>query len=110
MGEDRSSGEGKLECAESALAAGVKTPRCVLLEKVGHWDDNIRVPWDKATVEIPKTEEGLDIMDIAGLWPVQDYFLSMRIPDMEQWKPKNSTESCPHSHFSGFTNRPCFCK
>jgi hypothetical protein len=73
MGEDRSSSEGKLERVESTLAVGVKTPRCVLSEKVGHWDNNIRVPQDKVTVEIHKTEEGLDIADIAGLQPVQDY-------------------------------------
>jgi hypothetical protein len=73
MGEDRSGGEGKLEHVESALAVGVKTPRCILLKKAGHWDNDIGVPWDKATVEIRKTEEGLDIADIAGLRPVQDY-------------------------------------
>jgi hypothetical protein len=71
MREDRGGGEGEL--VESALAVGVETPWCVLSEKVGHWDNNIRVPWDKATVEIHKTEEGLDIADIAGFRPVQNY-------------------------------------
>jgi hypothetical protein len=73
MGEDRGGGEGELERVESALAVGVETPWCVLSEKAGHWDDDIGVPRDKATVEICKTEERLDIADIAGLQPVQNY-------------------------------------
>ena len=59
-----------LSMLKSALAVGVKTPQGILPEKASHWDDDIRVLQNKMTIEICKTEEGLNIADISGLRPV----------------------------------------
>ena len=72
MGKDRCSGECKLEHFESTPAEGVKTPWGILLQEVGHWDDDIGVPRNKMMMEIRKSEEGLNIADISGLWPIED--------------------------------------
>ena len=70
MGKDGSSGEHKFEHVKSALAVGVETPWGILPEKVSHWDDDIKVLQNKMTIEICKPEEGLNIANVSGLWPV----------------------------------------
>ena len=72
MGKDGCGGECKLERVENTLAEGVKTPWGILLEEAGHWDDNIGVPRNKMMIEIHESEEGLNIVDVLGLWPVKD--------------------------------------
>ena len=72
MGKDRSGGECKFEHVEGALAVGVKTPWGILPEKAGHWDDDIEVLQNKMMIEICESEEGLNITDVSGLWPVED--------------------------------------
>ena len=72
MGKDGSGGEHKFEHVEGTLAVGVETPWGILLEKAGHQDDDIGVPRNEMTIEICKSEEGLNIADISGLQPVED--------------------------------------
>ena len=37
-------------------------------------NDNVGVVVDEATVEVRETEEGLDVLHLAGCWPIRDGF------------------------------------
>ena len=48
--------------------------RCVFLCEVSKGSHNTGVSVDESTIKIGKAEEGLDFLEIAGGWPVADYF------------------------------------
>ena len=74
MGQDRSRGEGLLQEVEGGATIGGKFPRNVFAGKPRERNDNVGVVVDEATVEVRETEEGLDVLHLAGFWPIGDGF------------------------------------
>jgi len=74
VGKDRSRGEGLLQEVKGRATVLTKIPRNVFVGKPCERHDDIRVVEDETTVEVRKTEEGLDVLHLAGFWPVRDGF------------------------------------
>jgi len=74
VGKDRSGGEGLLQEVKGGATVLTKIPRNVFVGKPCKRYDNVGVVENEATVEVRKTEEGLDVLHLAGFWPVGDGF------------------------------------
>jgi len=74
VGKDRSGGEGLLQEVKGGATVLTKIPRNVFAGKPHERYDDVGVVEDEATVKIRKTEEGLDVLHLAGFWPVGDGF------------------------------------
>ena len=74
VGKDRSRGEGLLQEVKGRATILTKIPRNVFVGKPCERYNDVRVVEDEATVEICKTKEGLDVLHLAGFWPVGDGF------------------------------------
>src|SRR5882724_13109763 len=49
-----------------------KVPGATLLGKMHEWNGYLGISINEATVEVGKTEEGLDVFDFPGFWPILD--------------------------------------
>src|SRR5882724_5775581 len=49
-----------------------KVPGGTLAGKTCKWNSDFRISINEMMVEIGKTEEGLDVLDFLGFWPVLD--------------------------------------
>jgi len=74
VGKDRSRGEGLLQEVKGGVTILTKIPRNVLVGKPRERYNDVGVVENEATVKIHKTEEGLDVLHLAGFWPVGDGF------------------------------------
>ena len=74
MGKDRSGGEGLLQEVKGGATILTKIPRNVFVGKPCERYNDVGVVKNEATVEVRKTEEGLDVLHLAGFWPVGDGF------------------------------------
>jgi len=74
VGKDRSGGEGLLQEVKGGATVLTKIPRNVFAGKPRERYDNVGAVENEATVEVRKTEEGLDVLHLAGFWPVGDGF------------------------------------
>ena len=64
------SGEGLLQHVESGAAFVGEIPRRAFAGKVGEWDSNARVVWNKMPVELSEPQEGMYVFNLAGLRPI----------------------------------------
>ena len=74
MSKDRSRGEGLLQEVKGRATILTKIPRNVLAGKLCERYNNVGVVENEVMVKIRKTEEGLDVLHLAGFWPVGDGF------------------------------------
>jgi len=74
VSKDRSGGEGLLQEVKGGATVLTKIPRNVFAGKPRERYDNVGVVENEAMVEVRKTEEGLDVLHLAGFWPVGDGF------------------------------------
>jgi len=74
VGKDRSGGEGLLQEVKGRATILTKIPRNVLAGKPHERYDDVGVVENEVMVKIRKTEEGLDVLHLAGFWPVGDGF------------------------------------
>jgi len=56
------------------VAGVVKIPENILLGETGKQNDNIQISVDKSTIEVGKSEKGLNIFKFSWLGPVLDDF------------------------------------
>ena len=73
MSKNRSESEGLLEGLKEISAYIGKIPCYTLPSKSDEWNYDVKVISDKTSVEITEAQEGLNVFDIPGLWPFQDY-------------------------------------
>lgn len=71
MCKNGSCGERFLERVERSAAGGVEIPRCIFASESGEGYCDVRVVLDEATIEVGKAEEGLDVLDFSGFWPIK---------------------------------------
>src|ERR1700728_932303 len=71
VSEDRSGGKGLLERFKSGLAGGVKVPWDVLSGESCKRSDYTGVVVNETSIEITKTQEGLNILHFSGFRPIQ---------------------------------------
>jgi len=74
VSKDRSRGEGLLQEVKGGATILTKIPRNVFAGKPRERYNNVGVVENETTVEVCKTEEGLDVLHLAGFWPVGDGF------------------------------------
>ena len=72
LGENRSGGESFLKGVKSVLAFLSPSPLDILAGQAGEGNGDVGVSRDETTIEVGKTEEGLDVLDFPRSWPVQD--------------------------------------
>ena len=70
MGKDRSCGESLFKCFKGGMALIGKVPGATLLGKTHEWNGDLGISVNEATVEVGKTEEGLDVLDFPGFRPI----------------------------------------
>ncbi len=58
------------ECFKSSLTLRYPRPGLTLLGKVKKWTCNLKKPQNELVIEVPKTEEGLNILDIVRYQPL----------------------------------------
>ena len=71
-GKDQSCGKSLFKCFKGRMALIGKVPGCTLAGEACKWNGDFRISVNETTVEIGKTKERLDILDIPGFRPVLD--------------------------------------
>ena len=66
IGDDKDGGSSKrlFELLESGLVSRGPEPRDIFMSEGIQRGDNIREVGDKSSVEVPKAEEGFDVLDV----------------------------------------------
>ena len=70
MSEDRCGGKGGLQEFKGTPSLVREIPRSSLPGKPCEWNHDIRVPGDKSPVKISEAQEGLNVLHLAGFWPI----------------------------------------
>jgi len=74
MGKNRSGCECLLQEIERGATSRGEIPRSVFVGKLREWYDNVGVVVNETMVEVCETEEGLDVLHLAGFRPIRDGF------------------------------------
>ena len=74
MGQDRGLCEGQFKSFECSQLLWAPDPWGLLPSESSEWCDCFREVDDKVSVEVGKADEGLDLFDICGHWPVRNGF------------------------------------
>src|SRR5882724_9863817 len=72
MGKDWSCGESLLKCFKGRVALIREMPRGTLVGKTHNQNSDFRISVNKATVEVGKAKEGLNILDFPWYGPILD--------------------------------------
>ena len=72
MSENRSRGKSLLQEVESRVAIVSEFPRSVFAGKLRERDNDVGVVMDELTVEVRKSEEGLDVLNLPQFRPISD--------------------------------------
>ena len=72
MSEDRSRSESLLQEVESRATVVSEFPRSVFVGKPRERNDDVGVVMNETTVEVRKSEEGLNVLNFPQFWPVRN--------------------------------------
>ena len=70
VGQDWCSGEGFLQQCESGVALIGEVPSSSFISEAGEWNGDFGVFQNKMPIEIGKAQEGLDVFNLLGFWPI----------------------------------------